>query len=123
MFAKLGTGEVHPVELLCIFALAPAAQDFFFAILLRMTILMATKSSGGHKYGHSLHGMNPWYKGQSYNRDRFVSPALRGPSFKAGLWRTPICAIGGSRGLESVREIFSDLLYCRQILPCEGLIL
>ena len=39
------------------------------------------------------------------------------PSFEAGLWSTPICAIGGSRGLKSVREIFSDLLYGRQILP------
>ena len=37
--------------------------------------------------------------------------------FKASLWGTPTCTIGGSRGLESVSEIFPDLLYRRQILP------
>ena len=41
--------------------------------------------------------------------------AWLGPSSEAGLWSTPICAIGGSRGLESVRVIFPDLLYRRQI--------
>ena len=33
--------------------------------------------------------------------------------FEASLWGTPICTIG----LESVSEVFPDLLYRRQLLP------
>ena len=45
------------------------------------------------------------------------------PSFEAGLWSTPICAIGGCRGLESVSVIFPHLLYRGQVLPHKNLVL
>ena len=43
--------------------------------------------------------------------------------FEASLLGTPICTIEGSRGFESVSEIFPDLLYRRKILPRKSLIL
>ena len=92
-----------------------------FAILLRMTIPMTTLAT--KRAVVVIRTAIRYMGGILGTKARVVittdsSPtACLGPSFEAGLWSTPICAIGGSRSLKSVRKIFSDLLYGRQILP------
>ena len=92
-----------------------------FAILLRMTMPMTTLATKRAEVviRTAIHymGVILGTKARVITATDSAPTAWLGPGFEAGLWSTPICAIGGSSGLESVREIFSDLLYGRQILP------